>query len=65
VAFTPAELSIWLKSAEAVDALATLIESGDLKLIECATGYTCLRTHMRDLTKLEIGDTPILPTAHE
>jgi hypothetical protein len=65
MAFTPSTLSLWLKSADNVDAIATLVTSGDLRLVECATGATVLRTHSRDLTKLEIGDTPVLPPARD
>lgn len=42
---TPAELALWLAAAENVDAIATLLESGDLRMVYCANGYTVLRTH--------------------
>ena len=57
--FTPATLAIWLNSAENVDAIATLLTSGDLRLVLTATGETVLRTHSRDLLRLEIGTAPI------
>jgi hypothetical protein len=63
MAFTPAELALWLASAENVDAVATLLESGDLRLVECATGATILRTHTNDITRFEVGSAPILPPA--
>jgi hypothetical protein len=63
--FTPSTLALWLSSAENADAITTLLESGDLKLVQCATGATVLRTHNRDLTKLEIGDAMILPPARD
>jgi hypothetical protein len=65
VGFTPATLAIWLKSAENVDAIATLLESGDLKLVLTASGETVLRTHRNDILRLEIGLAPILPTARD
>jgi hypothetical protein len=63
--FTASELALWLKSAENVDALATLLESGDLTLVLCDSGSTVLRTHIRDITKLEIGAAPILPESRD
>jgi hypothetical protein len=65
MAFTPATLAIWLASAENVEAVAVLLESGDLKLIECAGGSTVLRTHRNDILRLEIGLAPILPPAED
>ena len=65
MAFTPSELSLWLSSAENVSAIATLLESGDLKLVECAGGVTVLRTHSNDITRLEVGTAPILPETSE
>ena len=55
--FTPSELC--LKSAENADAIATLLGSGDLKLVLTSTGETVLRTHSRSVTRLEIGLAPI------
>jgi hypothetical protein len=46
-----------------LDAICVLLQSGDLKLVLCPTGYTCLRTHSNDITKLEIGEAPVLPPA--
>jgi hypothetical protein len=42
-----------------------LLESGDVRLVLCATGETVLRTHTNDLTKLEIGAAVILPESHD
>jgi hypothetical protein len=61
VGFTPRELALWLNSAENVDAIATLLESRDLRLVQCATGATVLRTHSNCATRLEIGAALILP----
>lgn len=61
MAFTAATLSIWLKSAENVEAVATFLESGDLKLVDYPGGCRILRTHSRDILKLEVGDAMILP----
>jgi hypothetical protein len=65
VGFTPATLAIWLNSAENVDAIATLLESGDLRLVECANGATVLRTHSNDILRLEVGKAPILPATSD
>lgn len=64
-AIHPATLSLWLASPENVNAIATLLESGDLKLVLTASGETVLRTHSNDITKLEIGDAMILPPASD
>lgn len=58
---TPAQLALWLSSAENVDAIATLLESGDLQMVYCASGYTVLRTHLNCVTRLEVGPALILP----
>jgi hypothetical protein len=63
--FTPSTLALWLKSAENLDAITTLLESGDLRLVLCATGETVLRTHSRSVTRLEIGLAPILPATSD
>jgi hypothetical protein len=65
MSLTPSELALWLASAENVDAICTLLESGDVRLVLCATGETVLRTHTNDLTKLEIGAAVILPESHD
>jgi hypothetical protein len=65
VAFTPATLAIWLASAENVDAICTLLESGDLKLVQLSTGATALRTHSNDILLLEVGSAPILPASSD
>jgi hypothetical protein len=62
---TPAELSLWISTPEHRDAICSLLESGDLKLVECATGATVLRAHSRDILRLEVGDAPILPPSHD
>jgi hypothetical protein len=62
---TPSELALWISTPENLDAITVLIESGDLKLVLCPTGYTCLRTHSNDITKLEIGEAPVLPPASD
>jgi hypothetical protein len=59
--FTPATLAVWLASAENVEAIATLLESSDLKLVLTAAGETVLRTHSNDILRLEVGLAPILP----
>jgi hypothetical protein len=61
--FTPATLAVWLRATpENVDAIATLVASGDLRFAEYpGGGETVLRTHNRDITKLEIGEAPVLP----
>jgi hypothetical protein len=58
---TPAELALWLAAVENVDALATLLESGDLRMVSCASGYTVLRTHLNIVTRFEVGSALILP----
>jgi hypothetical protein len=64
--FTPSELCLWLKSSdENLDAIATLLTSGDIKLVECVGGSTVLRTHSNIVSYYEVGSAPILPTAHE
>jgi hypothetical protein len=63
--FTPASLSLWLKSAENVDAITALLVSGDLKMVLTSVGSTVLRTHTRDILRLEVGAAPILPQSHE
>jgi hypothetical protein len=63
--FTPSELALWLAAPDNVDAIATLLESGDLKLVQCATGATVLKTHTNDITKYEIGAAPILPESRD
>jgi hypothetical protein len=62
---TPATLAIWLAVPDNAEAVAVLLTSGDLKLVECAGVLTVLRTHSRDLTKLEIGDSPVLPATRD
>jgi hypothetical protein len=62
MSFTPSELSLWISTPEHLDALCTLLESGDLRLVDYpGGGSTVLKTHTRSLTRLEIGIAPILP----
>ena len=50
---SPAELSIWLKSDENLNAITALLTSGDLRLVDYPGGRReVLRTHTRDLTRL-------------
>ena len=41
--FTPATLALWLSSAENVDAITTLLESGDLRLASATQCSEALR----------------------
>jgi hypothetical protein len=66
MAFKPSELALWLKSAENLDAIAALLESGDLRLVDYpGGGETVLRTHTRCVTFLEVGSASILPPASD
>jgi hypothetical protein len=62
---TPAELALWISVPENAEAVCTLLESGDLKLVECAGGSTVLRTHSNIVTRLEVGSAMILPQARD
>jgi hypothetical protein len=60
-----AELALWISVPEHCDAICTLLESGDLKLVECAGGLTVLRTHSNIVTRLEVGSAMILPPTRD
>lgn len=62
---TPSQLALWLSVPENVDAIAVLLESGDFRMVECATGATVLRTHSNIVTRLEVGSAIILPPARD
>jgi hypothetical protein len=64
--FTPSELALWLRSSENLDAVCTLLTSGDLRLVDYpGGGLTVLRSHSNDILRLEIGSAPILPPARD
>ena len=62
---TPSELALWISTPENLDAITTLLESGDLKLVLTATGETVLKTHTNDILRLEVGKAIILPPARD
>jgi hypothetical protein len=59
---TPAELSLWLRTAPAenASALDDLVTSGDLEIMTDVDQFTTRRSHNRELTRFEIGPLPPL-----
>jgi hypothetical protein len=62
---TPTELQLWLAAdvTERADALASLIEAGDLRLVDHDGELVLIRGHDRIVTNLEAGSMPVLPPA--
>jgi hypothetical protein len=62
---TPTELALWLAADvdERADALASLVEAGDLVPIDTDTGMTVARAHAREITNYELDGMPASPAA--
>jgi hypothetical protein len=60
---TPTELQLWLRTdvTERADAMAGLIEAGDLRLVQTDYGLRLTRAHEGIVTNYELAGLPALP----